>query len=74
MPPERRSAEERAEWLERDPIVAFEQHLTERGLLDAAQTAAIRESVERQLAEAIAFAEASPYPAPEEALDDVFAA
>jgi TPP-dependent pyruvate/acetoin dehydrogenase alpha subunit len=74
MPPERRPAEERAEWLERDPIAAFERHLTERGLLDAAQMAALRESVERQLAEAIAFAEASPYPAPEEALEDVFAA
>jgi TPP-dependent pyruvate/acetoin dehydrogenase alpha subunit len=31
-------------------------------------------SVDHSLEEAVAFAEASPYPAPEQALEDVFAA
>ena len=74
MPPEKRAADERSAWDVRDPIAAFERVLAERGLLDAAGATAIRERVERDLAEAVAFAEASPYPAPEEALDDVFAA
>jgi TPP-dependent pyruvate/acetoin dehydrogenase alpha subunit len=30
-------------------------------------------SIDQDLIEAVAFAEASPYPAPEEALEDVFA-
>jgi len=74
LPAEKRPAEERSAWEARDPIAAFERLLLERGLLDAAGAEAIRERVERDLAEAVAFAEASPYPAPEEALDDVFAA
>jgi len=74
LPAEKRPADERAAWEARDPIAAFERLLLERGLLDAAGSAAIRERVERDLAEAVAFAEASPYPAPEEALDDIFAA
>ena len=30
-------------------------------------------SIDQDLADAVTFADASPYPAPEEALDDVFA-
>ncbi len=74
LPAEKRPAEERSAWEARDPIAAFERLLLERGPLDAAGAAAIRERVERDLTEAVAFAEASPYPAPEEALADVFAA
>ena len=72
LPAEKRSAEERADWQARDPIAAVERILAERGLLETAGPAT-RERVERELAEAVAFAEASPYPAPEEALEDVFA-
>jgi pyruvate dehydrogenase E1 component alpha subunit len=73
-PPDRRPAELKARWEARDPIPAFEQYLQARGLLNADQMADFGLSVDHDLEEAVAFAEASPYPAPEEALEDVFAA
>jgi acetoin:2,6-dichlorophenolindophenol oxidoreductase subunit alpha len=73
LPPERRPAELVAEWVERDPIARFEGALIQQGLLDADLAAGIRAEVEQSLAEAVDFAEASPFPAPEEALADVFA-
>jgi pyruvate dehydrogenase E1 component alpha subunit len=71
--PDRRPAALLAEWGARDPIAALERFLADGELLAPAEAAQIRESVERALAEAVAFAEASPFPAPEEALEDVFA-
>ena len=64
----------RLQWEARDPMPAFETYLATRGLLTADQMADIGLSIDQDLAEAVAFADASPYPAPEEALDDVFAA
>jgi pyruvate dehydrogenase E1 component alpha subunit len=56
----------------RDPIVTFGARLiAERRVEQAALDAAAVE-VERTLEEAAAFAEASPHPAPEEALEDVY--
>ena len=40
----------------------------------AEQMADIGLSIDQDLVDAVAFADASPYPAPEEALEDVFAA
>ncbi len=71
--PDRRPAELIAQWEARDPIQTFEARLIERGVLNADQIADIRQSIELDLGDAVAFAEASPFPAPEEALDDVFA-
>jgi acetoin:2,6-dichlorophenolindophenol oxidoreductase subunit alpha len=71
--PDRRPAELIAHWEARDPIDTFERRLTEHGILNADQLADIRQSVEADLADAVEFAEASPFPAPEEALEDVFA-
>jgi acetoin:2,6-dichlorophenolindophenol oxidoreductase subunit alpha len=73
-PPDRRPAELRAEWEARDPIPAFERYLQTHAILTADQMADIGLSIDHALNEAVAFADASPYPAPEEALDDVFAA
>ncbi len=68
-----RSEEEFLEWKSRDPIPRFELYLKERGLY----TPQAAEHVERQITEtideAVAFAEASPYPPPEEALTDLYA-
>ena len=72
-PPEGRPSALIADWAARDPIAAFERLLTDRGIAGPAEIAELRASVERDLAEAVEFAEASPFPAPEEALDDVFA-
>lgn len=47
-------------WRERDPIVRFEAELRAHGLLDDAARAAIDAAVEAEVADALAFAEASP--------------
>jgi pyruvate dehydrogenase E1 component alpha subunit len=73
-PPDRRPAELKAQWEARDPIPAFERYLQEHRILNPAQMADFQLSVDRSLEEAVAFAEASPYPAPQQALEDVFAA
>ncbi len=67
-----RPPDEVAEWLARDPIITFGSRLvSEHGVSQKAldDTAA---AVESTLDDAAAFAEASPHPAPEEALEDVY--
>ena len=65
-PREARPAEELAHWQARDPIVRLERKLP------PGEAARVEEEVRRQLEEAVRFAEASPFPAPEEALTDMF--
>ena len=72
-PEEYRSKEEVAEWRKRDPVVAFGDRLVaenvlteqERQDLDAASIAIVDA--------AVAYADASPHPAPESLYDDVYA-
>jgi TPP-dependent pyruvate/acetoin dehydrogenase alpha subunit len=73
-PPETRPAEQLEYWKGRDPIVRLEAHLTEAGLITESEVTAIREQVRRDLAEAVAFAEASPYPDTRDLVIDMFAA
>ena len=72
-PPETRPADEIASWKARDPIARLEQHGLGRGVLSAAEIAAMRERVTADLDEAVAFAEASPFPDPKDLLVDMFA-
>jgi len=74
-PPETRPAELLAEWRgrDRDPITRFEDHLTGHGIVTAAEMQATRARVQRDLAAAVDFAEASPYPDPKDLLVDMFA-
>jgi TPP-dependent pyruvate/acetoin dehydrogenase alpha subunit len=73
IPPESRPADEIAAWKARDPIARFEQHLLGQGALTAAEIAALRERVRADLDDAVAFAEASPFPDPKDLLVDMFA-
>jgi acetoin:2,6-dichlorophenolindophenol oxidoreductase subunit alpha len=73
MPPERRPRDQIEYWEAHDPIPAFESFLQEHGYLTSEQMADIGLSIDQDLVDAVAFADASPYPAPEEALEDVFA-
>ncbi len=57
-----RSKEEIEEWLAKDPIGRFENELTSLGILSASDLTAIRADVEREIADGIAFALASPSP------------
>ena len=71
-PEEYRSKEEVAQWRERDPIPAFGELLEREGVLDAQERAAIDEHARARVDAAVAFAEASPFPAPESLYDDVY--
>ncbi|HWQ24739.1 MAG TPA: thiamine pyrophosphate-dependent enzyme [Gaiellaceae bacterium] len=66
-----RPPEEVAEWLARDPILVLGSRLVGDGV-GQDELDAIAERVEQTLDEAAAFAEASPHPEPEEALEDVY--
>jgi pyruvate dehydrogenase E1 component alpha subunit len=68
-----RSKDEEKTWEERDPIASFHRFLLEQGRVSEAQFNEIDQSVEQRLAEAIAFAEASPAPDPASTYTDVFA-
>ncbi|HWB96200.1 MAG TPA: thiamine pyrophosphate-dependent dehydrogenase E1 component subunit alpha [Bryobacteraceae bacterium] len=69
-----RSKEEIAYWKARDPITRYETFLTEEKILTASGVAEMKASVEKELDAAVAFAEASPSPKPEDCLSDVYAA
>ncbi|WP_395696866.1 thiamine pyrophosphate-dependent dehydrogenase E1 component subunit alpha [Methylocella sp.] len=56
----------------RCPIAAYQRLLVERGDLDDGALAALDAEVAREVAEALAFADASPPPDPQEALADVW--
>jgi pyruvate dehydrogenase E1 component alpha subunit len=72
-PPETRPAEEIARWKAADPIARLEQDMLDRGLLSADEARVIRERVGADLDDAVAFAEASPFPDPKDLLADMFA-
>ena len=68
-----RSKEEAEDWIQnRDPLQHFESRVTEAGLLDADDLRAIDGDVERELEEAVAAAEAAPFPDPSEVDTDVY--
>jgi pyruvate dehydrogenase E1 component alpha subunit len=54
-------------------VAAFRARLLQAGILDEAGVAALDAEVERELQQAIDFADASPDPSVEELFDDVYA-
>lgn len=60
-------------WRKRDPILLFEKYLAAKKLMAGEEKAAIEARIENEIREDVAFAEASPFPAPEEAARPVFA-
>lgn len=67
-----RTKEEEARWRAREPIGQLASHLKAIGALTPAQLAEIENEVAAQIDDAVAYADASPYPAPEDALKHVF--
>ena len=57
-----------------DPITRLRDQLLQRKWITPQQDAEMRAAAQKTVNEAIAFARESPYPAPEEALEDVFVA
>ena len=61
-------------WKGRDPVARLERRLREQGDLGDAALQTIEGEVMAAIEAAVAFAEASPFPLPEQATDDAFAA
>jgi pyruvate dehydrogenase E1 component alpha subunit len=72
--PDPRDREEIATWTRRDPIARLRQQLEGQQQFAAADWQALEEEVLSEIEAAVAFAEASPFPSPEQATEDVFAA
>jgi TPP-dependent pyruvate/acetoin dehydrogenase alpha subunit len=67
-----RTREEEAEWREREPIIRLAAQLKAQNVLNDAALEQIEREVTAQIDDAVAYADASPYPAPEDALKHVF--
>jgi pyruvate dehydrogenase E1 component alpha subunit len=67
-----RSDEEVAAWKKRDPIELLEQRMAQLGVMSPEEARRVHERVKAEAAEAIAFAEASPFPTPEQMTEDVY--
>ena len=67
-----RSKDEVAAWRERDPIPAFGRSLLAAGLLDEQGLAESDAKAMERVDAAVAFADQSPFPAPESLYDDIY--
>jgi len=67
-----RPEKEEQEWLRRDPIQSFESTILEKGIATRNLLETIHSEITELLANAVEFAEESPFPSPDEALNDVF--
>jgi pyruvate dehydrogenase E1 component alpha subunit len=72
-PAKYRPKEEVQEWLTKDPIKRLKEKLLKTNTLQEPETQQIENEVSTEINEAAKFAMQSPYPEPEEALDDVYA-
>lgn len=68
-----RTEEEVESWKARDPLTRFRSLLVACGTVTAAELDAIDAGERADIESAVEFAEASPYPSPDEAFDHVFA-
>ena len=68
-----KSAEEVEEWKKKDPIEMFGKRLVEMKVLNEQDAEKIDAEIADEIEGAVKFAKESPFPAPEEALEDVFA-
>jgi TPP-dependent pyruvate/acetoin dehydrogenase alpha subunit len=64
---------EKEEWAKRDPLLVMRAYLVEKGICDEAACDQIAQQVEREIEEAVQYAQAGPAPEPEAALEGVFA-
>lgn len=66
-----RPVDEREAWLKKDPIQLFREHLQSTGV-SPAELDAMEAEVLAEVDEAVAFTDASPYPDPSVAFDDLY--
>ena len=70
--PDLRPREELEVWKKKCPVVNFERKLLENSIISREALDTINTQVMQQIEDAVSYALASPLPAPEDALDDVF--
>lgn len=68
-----RDRKEHEEWMKKDPLPRFRSDILMTGLASAGELDAIEKKVDQEIAEAIEFAENSPYPDVSILTDDVYA-
>ena len=56
----------------KDPIEIFKKWLIGKGILSQEEIVKINKDIEAEIEEAVKFAKESPYPDPEETLEDVY--
>jgi pyruvate dehydrogenase E1 component alpha subunit len=71
-PEEYRTKEQVAEWRQRDPLVTFGDRLVQEGVVTEEEREQWDAEANRRVDEAVAFADASPEPAPESLYDDIY--
>jgi TPP-dependent pyruvate/acetoin dehydrogenase alpha subunit len=67
-----RSKEEETEWFKKDPLIIAKDNFKASGLMDDSDFAETEKAVEQELEEAVEYGRKSPFPAPEDALTDVY--
>jgi pyruvate dehydrogenase E1 component alpha subunit len=67
-----RTKQEFEECHKRDPIPRFRKRLIEMGVLTEKQADTIHQEILKEIDDAVKFTEESPFPAPEETLEDVY--
>jgi len=72
--PDRRPPSEVEAWKKKCPIRTFENKALKDGIVTSADLNSINERIMQEVEEAVKFADESPYPHPEDALDDVYSA
>lgn len=68
----KRDEDEVASWRARDPIKLWRTALAEQGVLSEAEADALTEQIQADMEAAIAFAEQSPDPVPEDLMRDIY--
>ena len=68
-----RTKEEISKWMKKDPIPRFRRKLVEMGVFTEKDADKIDQEINEQIEKAVKFADESPFPAPEETLEDVYA-
>jgi TPP-dependent pyruvate/acetoin dehydrogenase alpha subunit len=72
-PAKYRIKEEVEAWKKRDPVLAFEKYLLDKKILNDSKKAQISVEINREIDDAVEFAENSPYPDPSEITNFVWA-
>src|SRR3954452_18404424 len=71
-PEEYRTKEQVEEWRQRDPLLTFGDRLVAEGIIDGDEREQMDAEAIARVDAAVAFADASPFPAPESLYDDVY--